>query len=211
LNIVAVSGYKDSGKSTLCGIMVSALSKRGLSVGYIKRTEEFVASRGDTDSGAICALGVPALLWGKDSFRFEKICSQSGNADVYSIAGMYFPQADIVILEGGKDLLLPKIWVLRENEQPPDDKGIFALYDRYGNGDGGLRYGADDLDRLVLDIAGRVKSRGSVRVYMDEKEIAMKNFVGDFIAGGVRGMLDSLKKPLNCDTSGNIRIYLDKK
>jgi molybdopterin-guanine dinucleotide biosynthesis protein B len=149
---MAVSGYKDSGKSTLCRILVTALSGRGMSVGYIKRTDKFVASPEDTDSGAACALEIPVLLWGKDSFRLERICRQSESADAYSVAVMYFPQADVVILEGGKGLRLPKIWVLREGEPPPDDKDIFALYDRYGGGNGGFRYGPGDTDRLVADI-----------------------------------------------------------
>ncbi|MDR3076810.1 MAG: molybdopterin-guanine dinucleotide biosynthesis protein MobB, partial [Synergistaceae bacterium] len=37
--MIAVSGYKDSGKTTLCRAILSALSSRGLSVGYMKRTQ----------------------------------------------------------------------------------------------------------------------------------------------------------------------------
>jgi molybdopterin-guanine dinucleotide biosynthesis protein B len=208
MKVIAVSGFKDSGKTTLCRALVGELSRRGLSVGYIKRTQERVFSDPGTDSGSIAALGVPALLWGEDGLRLESPCGNDSE-DTYKIAGKFFPDADIVILEGGKNLPLPKIWVARPGEQVPPVPGIFAVYDRHGPGDGDKRYGRCDLGALVCDIASRADFAESVaRVYVGDMELPMKGFVADFVAGGVKGMLGSLKKPGGMDEAGDVRVYI---
>ncbi|MDR3355063.1 MAG: molybdopterin-guanine dinucleotide biosynthesis protein MobB [Synergistaceae bacterium] len=210
MNVIAVSGCKDSGKSTLCRVLISALSELGFSVGYIKRTQEFAASPPDTDSGAANELGVSSLLWGSGgSLRHETLCRNAGEIDVRDLAGRYFPNADVVILEGGKDLQLPKIWVMKENESFPERAGVFAVYDRRGRGDGSLVYGAGDIDRLVSVIADMTRRCDlPARVYIDGHELPMKDFVASFLAGGVRGMLETLKNPSGRSVSGEIRLYL---
>jgi molybdopterin-guanine dinucleotide biosynthesis protein B len=209
MNVIAVSGYKDSGKSTLCRALISALRTRGFDVGYIKRTRESAASPPDTDSGAANELGVSSLLWGEESLRFETLCARANEIDVHDLAGRYFPQADVVILEGGKDLRLPKIWVVKEGEAAPERAGVFAVYDRYGLGDGGLVYGPGDIGRLVSGIADMTKMRDlPARVYIDGHELPMKDFVASFLAGGVRGMLETLKNPSGQSASGEVRLYL---
>jgi len=209
VKIIAVSGYKDSGKTTLCRELISALSVRGLSVGYIKRTRENVTSPADTDSGSVAGIGTPALLWGDDGFRMEIVPPDNREPDPYAVAGKFFPAADIVILEGGKDLALPKIWVSRPGEDTPDVPGIFAVYDRHRESAGERRYGANDLERLASVIADKagLPSR-SVRLYMGCREIPLKDFVADFIAGGLMGMIGALKKPDGTGEGEDVSLYL---
>jgi molybdopterin-guanine dinucleotide biosynthesis protein B len=212
LKIIAVSGYKDCGKTTLCRALLAALSERGLSVGYIKRTREPVAPDPGTDSGSVGALGVPALLWGDGAFRLEEAFDKGREPDAYEAAGRFFPEADVVILEGGKGLCLPKIWVAKPGEEGgfAEGSGVFAVYDRFGPGDGHRRYGAGDLDRLVSDVARMAApERRSARVFCGGKELPMKDFVADFVAGGLKGMLGALKKP-GGDLSQDIRVYVKK-
>ena len=45
IRIVAVSGRKDSGKTTLCRKLIKELSDMGIRTGYIKRTAEDVISK----------------------------------------------------------------------------------------------------------------------------------------------------------------------
>ena len=211
MKIIAISGYKDSGKTTLCRRLIQILSGHGFSVGYIKRSHENVTSSSGTDSGSVAAVGTPSLLWGDDGFRMEIKAPDAHQTDPYEIAGRFFPTAGIVILEGGKDLALPKIWVSRPNEDTPDLPGIFAIYDRHQEGDGGRRYGAGDLDRLALVIAGKAElSSLSARVYIGNRELPMKDFVADFISGGIMGMIDALKKPDGTDGEEGVRVYIKK-
>jgi molybdopterin-guanine dinucleotide biosynthesis protein B len=209
LRVIAVSGYKDSGKTTLCGVLIEELSSRGLSVGYIKRTREKVISPENTDSGSVATAGQPALLWGDDGLRLEVASGDDRSSNPYEIAGKFFPGSDIVILEGGKNLALPKIWVARKDEPTPEEPGIFAVYDRHLGGDGGLRYGEGDINRLVSDVLGKIDAAGkSARVYVGGMELPMKDFVSDFVAGGVKGMIGSLKKPDGMDETEDLRVYV---
>lgn len=205
MKLISVSGYKDTGKSTLCRALLERLKSKGFAVGYIKRTQEFVRSGARTDSGAVCALGVDALLWGGDSFRYESAPRDFQKYDPAAVAAKFFPSADVVILEGGKELALPKIWVLGPGEEKPDYPGIFALYDRHGPGDGEDRYGADEIDRLASDLIEKIsRIRKSARVYIGNRELPMKDFVADFVGGGIKGMLCALKGV----SSGDIRVYI---
>ena len=207
MKIIAVSGYKDSGKTTLCRELIRVLVGCGFSVGYIKRANENVTSSAGTDSGSVTAVvGAPALLWGNDGFRMEIASSDNSQPDPYAVAGKFFPDSDIVIIEGGNDLAIPKIWVSREGENTPDAPGILAVYDRYQEGDGECRYGVNDLDSLASAIADKLKlSSRSARVYVGCHELPMKDFVADFISGGLMGMIGSLKKP---DDTEDVRVFI---
>lgn len=203
MNLISVSGYKDAGKSTLCRALLARLKAMDFTVGYIKHTQEYVCSEECTDSGAALALDVDILLWGENSFRYEGAPGKSLTKDPAAVAARFFPNADAVILEGGKELPLPKIWVLGRGEEPPDYPGIFALYDRYGQGDGADRYGADEIDRLASALAERI-ARKSARLYIGDRELPMKGFVADFVGGGLKGMISSLKGV----SAGEIRVYI---
>lgn len=212
MNVFAVAGYKKSGKSTLCRALLAALSRRSLSVGYVKRTQEEVVSPAGTDSGEAVRLGFDVLLWGEDGLRFERGRTGTGDPDPEAVAGAFFPEADVVILEGGKELVLPKIWVLREGEEPPDNPGIFALYDRFGAGDGGDRYGGDEVERLADRLASLCRGVGfGARIYVDDRELPIKDFIADFVEGGVRGMLGSLKGVPDKSNTGRLRVYLGRR
>ena len=209
MNIIAVSGYKDSGKTTLCRELIRELSGHGLSVGYIKHTRDNVLSSADTDSGSVAIAGTPALMWGDDGFRMELASLDNDQPNPYEIAGKFFPAADIVILEGGKDLALPKIWVSGRGENVPDTPGIFAVYDRCREGDGERRYGVNDIGRLASAIADKVSlASRSAQVYIGCRELPMKEFVADFVTGGLMGMIGALKKPDGMDENGDISVYV---
>ncbi len=208
IRIVSVSGYKNSGKSTLCRALLTELLTLGVRTGYIKRSDESIAlSPPNTDTGAAAECGVETLLWGADGLRME---SKAVTATPSSIAARYFPDAELLILEGGKSLSLPKIWVLSKGDAVPDYPGIFMVYDRYSPKGDNKRFFVAGEERLM---ATRLLSlvRGSAyrssRIYIGDRPLPMKDFIADFVRGSVLGMLASLKGGDNPDAP--IRIYLD--
>lgn len=208
--IIAVSGYKNSGKTTLCLRLLDELAKLGVHTGYIKRTEELpLYGQNEVDTGAARARGVDSALWARDGIVLES--SLSPDTDAATITSRYFPDAEIVILEGGKDLSLPKIWVCSEKDgDSADYPGIFARFDRgtAGEGEGSL-FGAGSEGRLAALLASLVRGDAyrSAQVYAGDNQLPMKDFVADFVRGGVLGMLGSLK---GADIDSDIRIYINR-
>ena len=201
MKIFAVSGYKNSGKTTLCQKLLIDLMGRGLKVGYLKRTHESVMPSADNDTGSIALKGVPALLAGSDGVRFEDVLSEE--ASPVGLARRYFPDADVVLVEGGKNLPLPKIWVINNGEDPPALPGIWAIYDREGKTS--AKQEVDLADRIAADV---VKGYRSARVCVGQKELPLKSFIADFISRSVRGMLSSLKDGDAHDK--DVMIYLPR-
>lgn len=206
IKIFAVSGFKNSGKTTLCMKLLEELARLGIKTGYIKRTADEALSPAGTDTGRATALGVGAALWGGDGLRIE---SPAANVSPEYIVSRYFPDSEIVIVEGGKYLNLPKIWVESGEERPTDVSGVFMIYDRDSAGDGKMRFSAGDEAEMARRLASTVRGDfyRSAKVYVGDRPLPMKNFIADFIRGSVLGMLSSLKG--GDGVSKGVRIYID--
>ena len=205
IKVFAVSGFKNSGKTTLCMKLLKELDGLGVRAGYIKRTSEECLSASSTDTGMAVAAGIRSLLWGPDGLIME---SRGAEWTVQQLVSEYFPDAEIVIIEGGKTLKVPRIWVDNGMAHPGVD-GIFAVYDRNGHGDGSLSFGAGDERLLAERLAASVRGKfyRSAKVYIGGSPLPMKDFIADFIRGAVLGMLSSLKG--GGSPQGTVRIYLE--
>ena len=189
---VAMCGFKSSGKSTLCYKLLKGLRSKGLRVAYVKRTQEEVLSPADTDSGNGVALGFETLLWGRDGVR----CEAKGAAfDISFLTVRFFPEADFILVEGGKELSLPKIWVGPPDSSPPGVKGILAYYRSESLSEGVLSFRRGEEEAMIEWLYDLWQQRTSapLRLYLDHKELSLKDFVADMIAGGLRGMIMALK------------------
>ncbi len=207
IKIVAVSGNKDSGKTTLCRKLLKELNDMGIRTGYIKRTAEEVLSEKNTDTGSVSDMEIGAVLWGKDGLRYELPGSEETSP--HYIASRYFPDAEIIILEGGKNLPLPKIWVKKEGDDLSRYSGIIMIYDRAGNKADRLEYREGEEKVMALRLASMVrgKSYRSSKIYYGDSPFPMKDFISDFIRASILGMLSSLKGGKESDKT--IRIYID--
>jgi len=191
--LIGVSGYKNSGKTTLCRKLAACLTSDGVTVGYIKRTHEPVLPTGINDTNSLAEWTGRTVLWGPDGFVL--FCPQE-KANIQEIAAESFAYRDIVIVEGGKHLPMPKIWVkdVRHEDEIP---GIVARYDPTEDAEGIPCFGRGEEKDLAGFIKGLwIKSDpGPVELYADGRNVPVKKFVGEFIAGGIRGMLSTLKNP----------------
>jgi molybdopterin-guanine dinucleotide biosynthesis protein B len=116
--IFAVSGLKKSGKTTTALFLASRLKAAGCVLCYVKRSHEIISTPLDTpgtDTGRAVALGLKTLLWTPRSLRYiaeggreTEILNQNLTLDdIYP----YLVPSDVVIIEGGKSLDVPKIWL----------------------------------------------------------------------------------------------------
>jgi len=205
--VIAVSGLKNSGKTTLALKLISELKNRGLKVGYAKHTcENINLSPESSDSGKARRMGIPSALWSGDKVVMEMEIGTLACPELRRL----FPGYDLVVLEGGKGMSLPKIWV---GSLPHGDKlppGMIASYNScdpmphwvktFQNGQ------ISSLAEYVLAIWQKRVDR-DIEIFTEEGEVPVKEFVASFLSGGIRGMLKALK---GVDLSKGISIHLKK-
>jgi len=207
IRIIAVSGNKNSGKTTLCRKLLHELEELGIRTGYIKRTSDEVLSEKETDTGSVVDMGIGTVLWGSNGLRYE--LSAPEEITPQYIASRYFPDSELLILEGGKNLRVPKIWVRTEGEKAPQYPGIFMIYDRAGNKEGKLVYCSGEEKKMALRLAALVRGKAyrSTKIYFGDTPLPMKDFIAEFVRGSIIGMLASLKGGDCLDKT--VKIYLD--
>ena len=191
--LIGVSGYKNSGKTTLCRELAACLNSEGVTVGYIKRTHEPVLPTGTNDTNLLSEGMDETVLCGPDGFV---VFHPFGTENIKGIVAETFPDKDIVILEGGKHLPIPKIWV-KDLQSKDEIPGIIARYDPSEEVEETpcfTRGEEKDLAKFIKELWVR-SNPGPVELYADGRNVPVKKFVGEFIAGGIRGMLSTLKNP----------------
>ena len=109
--VFAVSGRKNSGKTTLLEGLVRELSARGVRVAVIKHDgHDFEPDVPGTDSFRMKAAGAyGTVVYSENRFSLVKEETSHNVEDFFA----YFLEADIILLEGQKDSLYPKIEVMR--------------------------------------------------------------------------------------------------
>ena len=109
--IVAISGVKNSGKTTLMEKLIRTLSGRDLQVAAVKHDgHDFTPDVPGTDSwrfGQAGACGYAIY----SPYRYQLVRQTQGvcERDFFDA----FPEADVILLEGFKDSSYPKIEVVR--------------------------------------------------------------------------------------------------
>jgi len=203
--VLAVSGFKKSGKTTLCRELAACFQEAGVRGGFVKRTHEpSVGCRG-TDTGLLLETGVPTLLWAPDGLRAE---NREGQPRLDWIIERFMPDVDLVLLEGGKSLSLPRVWVGNPEECPAEVKGLLAWFGNSPSA-GGIplfRPGQEkDLAAYLHDrLLGR-KPVPSVSLHVDGRKIPRKPYHEGFLGQAILGMIRSLKGTEGRDITIHVR------
>ncbi len=190
--VISVAGFKDTGKTSLCRILLKGLRSRGVRVAYFKHCSHEVLSPAGTDTGSVRSMGIDVAYAGTDGVRIEPVVKD----DVRSMVDRLFPDRDVVIVEGAKETPLARIWVGGPETLPPDVAGVLAYY---GEGhvptDGHPLFAFGEEEALVdlVETLWRKAEAGGVVVMIDGRRVPVKDFVADFIQGGIAGMLKALK------------------
>ena len=125
--ILAVSGVKNSGKTTLLEKLIPALNARGLRTAVIKHDGHgFAADREGTDTCRLLAAGaMGAAIFDGEKFQAVKYAAVT-ESDLIAL----YPEADLILLEGFKWTDYPKIELVRRgNSEAPvcDPAALIAL------------------------------------------------------------------------------------
>ncbi|MDO4266237.1 MAG: molybdopterin-guanine dinucleotide biosynthesis protein B [Eubacteriales bacterium] len=120
----AVSGYKNSGKTTLLEKLVARLSAEGIKTACIKHDgHDFVPDVPGTDSDRLRRAGAyGTAVFSTKRFMAAKETEQITERELAAL----FPEADLILLEGFKDSAYPK-YVCRYPEEKPDEDRAFSM------------------------------------------------------------------------------------
>lgn len=124
--LIAICGVKNSGKTTLIEKLLPVLTRQGLLVAVIKHDgHEFDADVPGTDSYRHFHAGA----YGTAVYSASKMCIvKKENFLTPEKISAFFPEADLILLEGGKSLSLPKICLVgRRNKIGSEGKNSLEV------------------------------------------------------------------------------------
>ena len=109
--LVAVSGVKDSGKTTFLEKLIPALGNLGVKTAVIKHDgHSFLPDREGTDTFRLLVAGaLGTAVFDGEKFQAVKYAPAS-EKELLAL----FPEADLILLEGFKHSPYPKIEILRK-------------------------------------------------------------------------------------------------
>jgi len=198
MKIVAVVGFSESGKTRLITQLIGEFKKRGLRTCAVKR----------------CSHGFSLDTEGKDTSDFTRAGADGvamvspegwaafgtpGTADVPALAGRLFPDANVVLVEGGKEAAgLPRIEVLRAGLSEvlvsrPDE--LLAVIADFPLPDGlpvptFKPEETTEICDLILSLEEAIMA--DIKLEVDGREVNLNPFVRTFIERTVLGMVTSL-------------------
>ena len=115
--VIAVSGVKNSGKTTLIEKLIPALNERGVKTVVLKHDgHSFAADREGTDTCRFLAAGaMGAAIFDGEKFQAVKYVSVT-EKDLIAL----YPEAELILLEGFKWTDYPKLELVRRgvSEKP---------------------------------------------------------------------------------------------
>src|SRR3990172_6309937 len=152
--IVSIVGRTNSGKTTLIEKLISSLNRRGYRVATIKHHHhsDFEADQKGKDSWRHAQAGAVATALAARA-RLTVFQKTKSEPTVEQVIQLFFDPVDIVLTEGYKEKLFPKIEVIRRDQgvEPlcrKEDHLIALVTD--DDWDLGVpRFGVDEIDDLM--------------------------------------------------------------
>jgi molybdopterin-guanine dinucleotide biosynthesis protein B len=196
MKIIGIVGRSQSGKTSLIKRLIPELKKRGLSVAAVKH----------------CPHGFDLDVEGKDSWEFMAAGSDGvglvapdrvavikrGNdgEGLTAPAARYFPEADIVLVEGGPGIAgLKKIEVVGTGKRPATPRGeLLALVSEQKPAGATPRFRPGDIAEIADFLEKQVRQAESViRIEVDGQDLPLNHFVRIISENVVLGIVRSLK------------------
>ena len=209
--VVSIVGKSKSGKTTLLEKLIPELKSRGYRVASIKHTHRNISiPESDKDGDRHLKAGSEAsLVSTPDRLYLVKPVTQELNLE--QVARIIGEDYDIILAEGFKDDDAPKIEVHRRENAPPlkDVKKLFAVATDETLDTKVRQFSLEDTkgiaDLIEEGFIEPQKERLSLMV--NDVPIPLNKFTGEFFAGALLGMTNTLKGVGKIKT---LKIFLKK-
>ena len=194
--IIGIVGRSQSGKTGLIKVLIPELRKKGLRVAAVKHCPHgFTLDLEGKDSWEFMAAGSDGVgMVGPD--RVAVIRKEAPGRRFSGAAVRWFPEADIVLVEGGPGIAgLKKIEVLRKGEKPATTAAeLLALVSENPAAGSAPRFRPDDIGAIAGFLETMALEAGSlIRVTVDGNDLPLNNFVRTIFENAILGMVGSLK------------------
>jgi molybdopterin-guanine dinucleotide biosynthesis protein B len=198
MRIVAIVGFSESGKTRLIVRLIEELKGRGHGVSAVKRcSHRFSLDTEGKDTADFTGAGADGVAM--VSPQGWAALGRPAFVDARSLAARLFPDADVVLIEGGKDETgMPKIEVLRAGVSEvlvSRPKELLAVVSDRPLPDGVPVpvFKPDDAPRIAdLILSLEEADMSDIMLTVDGREVNMNPFVRTFIERTVLGMVTSL-------------------
>ncbi len=200
LPIISFVGASGSGKTTFLEKLIPELARRGYRVGTLKHDAHgFEMDKEGKDTWKHKKAGAHTIAI-SSPLQVATIRSTESEMDVEELAGRYFWLEDILITEGFKRAHFPKIEIFRSAVEPApicgkNDNLIGIVTDDIIETDVQI-FSFDNVAGVADFIEKRYlkdRKKFNATVHLDGKRLPMKDFVRDFLVGGIYGMLSTLR------------------
>lgn len=198
--IISVVGASDSGKTTFLQKLLPELRRRGYRVGTVKHDAHgFEMDREGKDTWKHRKAGAQTIAI-SSPVQVASIRQTESEMDLEELVARYFWLEDLVLTEGYKRARFPKIEIFRAVVEPspicgPRDNLVALVTDDVVQIEVPI-FHFHEIERMADFLEDRyLKDRKTKRlmVQLDGKRLPMKDFVQDFIVGGILGMLSCLR------------------
>ncbi len=198
MKIVAIVGYSETGKTRLAVRLIGELRRRGRRVSAVKRCSHgFALDTEGKDTADFSAAGADNVAM--VSPEGWAALGSAPDVDAAALARRLFAGADVVLIEGGKDVRgTRKIEVLRAGvcDIPVSPAGDLVAVVTDGAPPAGTAapiFGPDDIAGLA-DLVLKLEEgdMADITLEVDGREVNLNPFVRTFIERTVLGMVTSL-------------------
>lgn len=198
MKVVSVVGFSGTGKTRLIVRLIQELRARGLEVAAVKRCSHgFTLDTEGKDTAAFSRAGASGVAM--VSPEGWAAVSPSSPVAAPALGARLFPEADIVLVEGGKDEPgTPRIEVLRAglSEAPVSRPGDLLAVVADGAGPADVAapvLGPDETARLAdLILSLEEAAMTDIKLEVDGQEVNLNPFVRTIVEKTVVAMVTSL-------------------
>jgi len=208
--IITITGRSNTGKTTLVEKLVRELTARGYLIATVKDSHKQPTFDGEgTDSQRHTAAGSTATAI-RTQHQVVVMHNYNRELELGEIAKLIGDKTDLIIAEGFKHDKLPKIEVHRKGQDLLDNPPNLIAYATEEHLDTPLpQYDINDFsgicDYLIENFIPPKRQR--VALYINNKEISLKEFPADIIENVTTNMVQSLKETENIES---IEIIINK-
>ncbi|MFN3921060.1 MAG: molybdopterin-guanine dinucleotide biosynthesis protein B [Caldimicrobium sp.] len=187
---IVLSGYHNSGKTTLGESIVKDLINKGYKIAVVKSTKEntLLTDKENSDTFRYRRAGAQAVsLFQKECLTLYYTLSSFDKENTLIFLEKLFWDYDLVLLEGFKTLKgIPKIWVLKPEDRIEEIKSLYEGIELFIH--------PNEKEKLTAYVEKKLYEKSEAcSLWVNSQKIFLKHFIQEILKNVILGFLKGLK------------------